>query len=294
MQKRWSWVRCANIALAIVAAILLVYRGGWIYREVLFRIAGRATVDGLTIYLDPRDEVITPAILVYGEWEIGESAEMRRLIRPGDTVVDVGANVGWYTLLASSRVGDSGRVIAFEPAQGSLSLLRKSITANYRSNVSVEPKALSDRRGSITLHIHETNRGGHSILEDAGRTASVEVETVTLDEYLGGRESEIGLVKIDVEGAEGLVLAGMRETLRKRLPRTVIVEFNPSAVRRTGLDPEDVLRRVLEPGYRVRTLEVWSGRSTTMDETGAIDLLKRMEADATWTDLVFERNDDGR
>ena len=294
MQNRWSWVRWTNIVLAVVVALLLFFQGAWLYREGRFRLTGRTTVDGLKIYLDPKDQVITRSTLVYGEWEIGESAEMRRLIRPGDTVVDVGANVGWYTLLASSRVGDSGRVIAFEPAPGSLSLLRKSIAANQLSNVTVETRALWNGRGSITLHIHETNRGGNSILEDPGRTVAVEVETISLDEYLGDRQSEIGLVKIDVEGAEGLVLAGMRETLRKRLPRTMIVEFNPSAVRRTGLNPEDVVHRVLVQGYHVRTLDVWSGKSNLMDETAAIDLSKRMEASATWTDLVFERNDGGR
>ena len=92
------------------------------------------------------------------------------------------------------------------------------------------------------MHIHDWNRGGHSILEDAERTEAVEVVALPLDEYLKGRESEIGLIKIDVEGAEGLVLAGMHETLRRRLPRTIIVEFNPAAVRRIGMDPVEVLR----------------------------------------------------
>jgi hypothetical protein len=148
MQNRWSRVRCANIALALVVAILLQYHRGWIYREGLFQLTGRASVDGLTIYLDPTDEVITRATLAHGEWEIGESAEIRRLIRPGDTVVDVGANVGWYTLLASSRFGDSGRVIAFEPER-SLSLLRKSTLKDSRSTL-LGPCARGSGRGALS------------------------------------------------------------------------------------------------------------------------------------------------
>jgi hypothetical protein len=69
----------------------------------------------------------------------------------------------------------------------------------------------------------------------------------------------------------------------------MIVEFNPAAVRRTGLDPVEVLRGVLGAGYRVRTLDVWSGRSTSMDEATARDLSRQMEERSTWTDLVFER-----
>jgi FkbM family methyltransferase len=292
--KSWSWVRWANVVLASGLAVglawLLAAHGGQLYRQARFRAAGTAAIDGLAIYLDPQDEVITQSILVYGEWEIGESAEMRRLIRPGDTVVDVGANVGWYTLLASKRIGDSGRVIAFEPAPESRALLQRSIAANHLDNVTIEPKALSDKRGTLRLHIHKWNRGGNSVLDGPDREQTVEVEALPLDEYLANRDGEIGLIKIDVEGAEGLVLAGMKNILRRRRVRTLVVEFNPATCRRTGMDPEDVLRRVLAAGYGVRTLDVWSGQSNRLSESELIALAERMERDGSWTDLVFERD----
>jgi FkbM family methyltransferase len=286
MRIRLSGVRIAIVVVAVIA----VYYAGLLYRHARFRLTGAGRCNGMTIYLDPKDRYITPAILNRGEWESGESAEFRRLVRPGDTVIDVGANIGWYTLLSSSLVGPLGRVIAFEPAPPSLELLRKNVAANRAANVVVESKALSDKRGSITLHINAVNRGHHSVLVDSEQEGAVEVEMLPLDEYLRGRSAEIGLIKIDVEGAEGLVLAGMKEILSKRLPRTLIVEFTPSDVRRTGIDPEDLLRRVLGDGYHMRTLDVYSGASIPMDEAAAIRLSRLMEADHAHLDLIFERD----
>jgi FkbM family methyltransferase len=283
-------LRRTNAVLAITAVVLLAVGWGRIYRTGRFWLTGTATVAGLAIYLDPKDRLITDRVLAGGEWEPGEMSEFRRLIRPGDTVIDVGANVGWYTLLASSLVGPTGRVIAFEPAPESVSLLRKSVAVNRLANVSVEAKALSDRPGTLTLHLHGINRAGHSIHGMPGEVGFVEVESVPLDDRLSAVPGAIGLVKIDVEGAEGLVLAGMRETLRTRAPRALIVEFTPTGIRRTGLDPADVLHGLLAAGYRVRTLGLWTGESVSLDETSARDLLQRLEAERAQVDLVFERD----
>ena len=132
---KWSWVRWANVALLVMASALAAT---WLprgYREWRFRMSGTTTVAGLTIWLDPGDRVITPLTLERGEWETGETAEFRSLLRPGDTVIDVGANVGWYTLLASSRVGPSGQVVAFEPVPSALAFLRENVAANRLANV---------------------------------------------------------------------------------------------------------------------------------------------------------------
>jgi FkbM family methyltransferase len=180
-------------------------------------------------------------------------------------------------------------VIAFEPAPPSLALLKRSVAANRLSNVAVEPKALSDKAGLLTLHIAAVNRGHHSVVEGPEQEEDVTVEAMTLDDYLRGLNAEIGLIKIDVEGAEGLVLGGMRETLANRPPRTMIVEFTPADVRKTGIDPEAMLHRVLGTGYQVRTLNVYTGESIPLDEAGAIDLSRRMEAEHAHLDLVFER-----
>jgi FkbM family methyltransferase len=235
------------------------------------------------------DRLLTYDIVNLGAWEPGETAQFRQLVRPGDTVIDVGANIGWYTLLSASLVGPAGQVIAFEPAPPALVLLRRSIATNRLVNVAIEPRALSDRHGSLTLHLHPWNRGHHSIVEDSDHAGAVEVEALPLDEYLQGRDAEIGLIKIDVEGAEGLVLAGMRETIHKRLPRAMIVEYTPGAIRRTGMDPEEVLRRVLAAGYGVRKLDAQSGELTTVDEPGLHSLTERLEAGQAHADLVFER-----
>jgi FkbM family methyltransferase len=268
--RTWSWVRWAIIALALV----VVWMSPMIYRHARFLLTGTAWVDGLQIYLLPDDPILTPQVLNQGEWEAGETAEFRRLIRPGDTVVDVGAHIGWYTLLAASRVGPSGRVIAFEPGPSALAYLRKNVATNHLANVTIEPMAISDHAGTIAL-------------PDGPRT--FEVHATPLDDYLRDKPGEIGLVKIDIEGMEGLALAGMRRTLRENPPRAMIVEITPHEIRRTGLDPQQVAAELLDAGYRARALNVYTGATFPLQGASMAEMLRQMEAARGRYDFVFER-----
>ena len=142
------------------------------------------------------------------------------------------------------------------------------------------------------IHLDGENHGHHSAVDGDGRSGDVAVEALTLDEYLAGRHGEIGLVKIDVEGAEGHVLAGMRATLRGRAIRNLI-SSNSIRPRSAGAaSTEAVLRNVLAAGYR-RPARSTSGREPPCRSTspGRSPLIRRLEAGGVWTDLVFERTD---
>jgi FkbM family methyltransferase len=206
---------------------------------------------------------MTRVVLKTGAWEPAQTALIRRLLKPGDTFVDVGTNVGWYTVFASDVVGAGGRVYAFEPDPTSGALPRRNVARNRCRNVVVEGKALSDRRGTLTLYLNAENRGNHSVilgnLQDA-EGGAIEVEAVSLDEYLGERPGEIALVKIDTEGAEGIILEGMRETMARHPRMAIILEFNPHFIRRAGLDAEAMLRRFHDAGHTIQNINEASGR----------------------------------
>lgn len=157
------------------------------------------------------------------------------LLRPGDVVYDVGANIGWYSLLAARAVGASGKVVAFEPSLQNAALLRANAATNRLANVTVIPAAVAERDGWATFEHRGSLEGSLSGDGDAGassaggaaprravRGLSV-VPVLALDSWIAATAQDPpGIVKIDVEGAEAHVVRGMSQTLRTVGPALVI------------------------------------------------------------------------
>ena len=125
---------------------------------------------GFYIYLNTQEAFVTPWIGVAGSYELPTTEIFLSLLGRGSKVIDVGANVGWFTLLAAHRVGNTGTVLSFEPEAKSFSLLSKSVTRNGFGNVNLFNQIVSDVDGMGTLHIHpdESQTGLHSIVRDFG------------------------------------------------------------------------------------------------------------------------------
>jgi FkbM family methyltransferase len=227
---------------------------------------------GIRMYLDPKDSVITPTIFETGSWEADETDWFVRTVQPGDTVVDAGANVGYYTLIASRLVGEKGKVYAFEPDPANFELLRRNVELNRLKNVVLEQKALSNRKGTIKLFLARSNKGDHRIYQPGGESRpSVDVEAVRLDEYFKGRE-RVDVVKIDTQGAEGLILEGMTGLLEGRTDGpTIFMEFWPHALREMGTDPVGLLEMLQTYHYRFR--EFSPKASNGLQPVEAADLL---------------------
>ena len=185
-------------------------------------------VYGFDICLNERDVMgVSPIIGLTGRYELHVTELYRKLLRKRMTVLDVGANIGWYTLAAGAAVGPEGRVLAFEPEPSNLSLLEKSIQLNSFENINVFPQALSDREGSETLHLSKNNLGAHSISSVVG-PESITVPSTTLDKVLEKLGiDKIDILKVDVEGAEPQVIVGGEESLKNT--EHILIEWNPSA-----------------------------------------------------------------
>ncbi|MBL7046008.1 MAG: FkbM family methyltransferase [Parcubacteria group bacterium] len=174
----------------------------------------------------------------------GEVKVLKETLKPGMTFVDVGANVGYFTLLAARLVGEGGSVYAFEPEDENFGLLKRNVKENGYSNVITEKKALSNCSGNLAFYIDPKNLCAHSLVPKKGRK-EVTIEATTFDEYFVGILPDV--VKIDVEGAEPQVLSGMVESLKKK--PTLIVEFYPEGLRRAGQDPREYLESIESLGY---------------------------------------------
>ena len=179
---------------------------------------------------ETRDVYIAPTLARYRLWEPAETALFLRLLRPGDRVVDVGAHVGYFTVLFSRLCGAGGFVHAFEPEPANYRLLRANLLVNDCRNVEALELAASDAAGTEGLFLSPCNGGDHRLSFEEGR-ARCEVRTTRLDEALG--EQRVDFVKIDAQGAEPRILQGMRGLVARERARVgVLAEFAPGLLER--------------------------------------------------------------
>jgi FkbM family methyltransferase len=193
-------------------------------------------------------------VYVTGEYEPATKEVIKALLSPGDTAVDVGANVGYFTLLASSRVGPAGRVYAFEPAPPTRQDLEWNVRLNQAANVVVRAEALADKAGETTFCLGpRDHRGTSSLRSLADGTERLTVATARLDDLLPDG-CRVNLIKIDVEGAEYLALLGMRECLKRDHP-DLVIEVTDSFLREMGHSAEQLCAELFGLGYNMYIID---------------------------------------
>jgi FkbM family methyltransferase len=201
-----------------------------------------------------------------------ELAHLDRFISPGSVAVDAGANCGIYTVVAARLVGDTGKVIAFEPGERTAPVLEHNIELNGLSNVRLYRDALADRDGKARLYHHEGPVARSIAAGDSRQDEFDEVSTITLDS-VAQREGipRIDFLKLDIEGAEELALRGAELVLSKSHP-VVVFEINPSAVVRFGLATDGAWRHLHRLAYLFFALDT-TGRLEPLYAPPTEDLL---------------------
>jgi FkbM family methyltransferase len=190
----------------------------------------------------------------------------RRACTDGMVVLDIGASVGYYTLLAARRVGQAGAVYAFEPHPASADLLRRNVHRAGLRNVTLVPKGVSDVPGHAVLFtsagLPETSSLHERAVPEAGGVVSV--ECVTIDDYLSTRHVDV--VKVDVEGHEAAVLEGMRATLAGNPEVILFVECNPTALGHGGASADALLSLLHGQGFSVAWIDEEHGQAVPVDD----------------------------
>ncbi len=207
-------------------------------------------VQGNKMYVNPQDTGVAPYLLQWGVYEKDETALFKRIVKKNMTVADIGANIGYYTLLAARLVGDGGQVFAFEPDANNFQLLCENLALNKCQNVVAVQKAVSNKSGKAKLFLDKTNLGGHSLTQaNVKKKAAAVVETVSLDDFFREEQRKIDVIKMDIQGAEMDALQGMTDTLNKNQELLIFTEFWPSGLRNAGYSPEEFLERLTELGF---------------------------------------------
>ena len=224
----------------------------------LCRVLGR-----YSMFVDTTDLGFSSHMLLSGYWEMWVTEVFVTRVRPGMHVVDCGANLGYFTLIMADLVGETGRVDAFEPNPAIAAKLAKTIEVNgYLGRTAVHRAALGQSSGEAILQIppHEPKNAYLSPVPARAEDLAATIPTLRLDELPGA--DTIDLIKIDVEGAEENVWAGMQGILDTPRPLTIILEF--AAARYA--DPGGFVDRILSGGFSSALIDYEAGVVPTTRE----------------------------
>lgn len=210
--------------------------------------------NGIRILVDTRSIDIGIHLLTLGRWETAYTTLFSRLLKPGHTVLDLGANHGVYALLASQIVGPTGRVDAFEPNPRLARLVDLSLRLNgYGGWAQVHAVGASDTAGTARLVFNDNFSGGGAVAlegsRDAGRDG-IDCRLVVLDQMFADPAYRPDVIKMDVEGHEGRALRGMRRILERAPDIRIMMEFVPDMMARSGVDAAEVAAMLAGAGLR--------------------------------------------
>jgi FkbM family methyltransferase len=223
---------------------------GWLHKPQIVTLSNVGYEDGLPpllIEVDP-SEMTNRAMFLYGTFEISETRLVQSFLRPGMTFIDVGANIGYYTVMGARLVGETGAVHCFEPSDAMRVKLQDNLRRNRFGDVVVHAEALARETGEVEFYASgwDANQGISSILPGGGRGAMRIVPSVSLDDFVGRLGNRrIDLIKMDIEGAELLAIEGGRQTLGATDAPPVIFEAEELA---------PVAEALRSLGYRLRRL----------------------------------------
>jgi FkbM family methyltransferase len=248
------------------------------------------TKSGFKMFVDSRDVSIAPHLILEGVYEEHTDAVLRRIVKRGMHVVEIGANVGLFMLLMARAVGPSGSVYAFECDPTLARIARDNLEVNGLSRVgTVDERAVSKASGELEFRAALKHRGGGTLVHglqqipELGETEreTIVVHAVTLDQFAATYDRKIDFLKIDAEGAEPDIIRGGQSVFgNPAYPITVMMEFAPAFVRKGGMDPAIQLQELATTGFRFSRVDERRRRLVPAD---IAELLARPFSDIVMT-----------
>jgi FkbM family methyltransferase len=209
------------------------------------------------MYLDVQDPGISRTLLLFGKREIEHKIMLNKVLQPGMTVLDIGANIGYYAIMEAKLVGTTGRIIAVEPSPNNIQLLKRNLELNNYGNIKVIQGAISDRAGEREFHLssssnlHTFHNHGSAAHQLTGET--IVVNTYSVTDVMSGM-GKPDLIRMDVEGHEVEVIDGMMDAIqRNELSPMILFETHISRYSKEH-NMAATLKRLFDLGYYVRYL----------------------------------------
>jgi FkbM family methyltransferase len=213
------------------------------------------------MWLNENDHDFSSQVKHFGEYSMEklETNVFRNYLKPGMSVLDLGANIGFYSLLASSIIKPNGKVIAFEPFPGNIKIIKSNIAENSFKNMIVVEAAVSDHVGRSFLYVSPYYFSEHSLFDyhySSGLNkdnTKIEVNVLTVDDYLENHSNDfkVDFIKMDIEGSEKKALKGMRKVFDENEQLVMLTEFWPQGFKNDNEDPVDFLVDLKKLGFDI-------------------------------------------
>lgn len=249
----------------------------FIYRFIIKKIGPRIVlieIQNNKFYLNINDIGIARN-LIQGNYEKYETEIFKRFIKSNTILIDIGANIGYYTIMASNLV-KNGQIYSFEPELNNYNLLIKNVRVNDIQNVIPIQKAVSNKESKIKIFTDSRNLGNHSLAESnvPDKLGFLKVETITLDSLSDDLDNDAHIfIKMDTQGAEGLVIDGAKKLLRKN-NITILMEFWPKGLENMGSNPLELLNNLEMMGFKVEVIDDVSESLKCLNFNEILDMCK--------------------
>ena len=198
---------------------------------------------------------VSKRIIKSGLYEAKETALIKKVMKPRDIFIDVGAYIGYYTVMVSKIIGSGGKVFSFEPARDNFKLLTRNIIDNNCKNVCSYNMALGKPNGEMEqdFYLNPNNSGDHKLYRDSAIEEKTTVAVLPFDDILKVPElcDWIKLIKIDTQGAEIGVLSGMGKTIQRHKKLIIMVEFYPYGLIKMNEHPDTLIKMLWNLGFTI-------------------------------------------
>ena len=216
-------------------------------------------IEGKKLFVDKNDTVISDRLMNEGVWELGSTIVFKKYAKKSQLIVDVGANIGYYTIIAASVMKKYGKVIAFEPSNANYSLLNKTVLENKQDNIVLVKKAVGDFASTAYLYSGSSNSGDKKTYKTSIKDSKEKIEIMTLDDYFSNNE-KIDLMKIDIEGFEVRAFEGGKKLLKDRRIKVIISELRPESLEMAGDNWYRYIELLEKSGFNIFDIEEETGK----------------------------------
>jgi FkbM family methyltransferase len=211
------------------------------------------------------DEQDSLGLLATGDYEPYETSLLLSLATPGTTILDIGANIGFHTVQFARAVGPTGRVFSFEPDPDNLRVLGHNVRTNALANVVIVPNAVAATTGPLELFLSTENRGDHRVYDSGDGRHAIRIDAVAIDDVLAQVAGPVSLIKLDIQGAEPMALAGMQRFLAKHPEAWIATELWPIGLLRSGSSLEEYLAQLRALGAALLRIDERRRRLAPLD-----------------------------
>ncbi len=207
-------------------------------------------IDDRKMFLDENDSLK----LSIREYAKNFTHFAKQQISKGDIVLDLGANIGYWTLLFSQLVGDKGHVFSFEPEPHNFEILKKNVEINQYNNVTIEQKAVSNITGKIKLFLSSVTTADHQIYDNGENRNYIEIDSIRLDDYFKNNNTAINFIKMNIQGGEAEATKGMNDIIKKSSNLIVMSEYTPLFLKNIGMNPKDFVMLFTSKNFSIHDL----------------------------------------